>query len=461
MPYFASISLLLLSGLSSTLLSKDIPACMLNYQFGPERHLLIVDKSAHTLFVYSNYSATPVARFRVTTGKNTGQKQFEGDSKTPEGIYFFTRIISGPNLPKTDDYGEKAFVSDYPNPIDRSENRKGSGIWLHGAHDPEKTSSPNNSRGCVVMKNEDLTHVSKYIYLNQTPLCIYETIPLVSEQEIRSRRERMLDRLSSWKQSWESRDTNTYIAHYSDDFSSDGMNRDAFRRHKDLLNRQYRYIRLFLDNLSVYAFNNYSVAVFNQIYLSDQNHFHNQKQQYWYGSNPEKAAIKAEKSRRLAAVDRIEVDKGNWVTIEQFRIITDKKLLARQEPAPATTPAPILAQALPASTFSYPGILSLKTNHSVNSVMDLELTFTDKSDRWRFIPVLSIIGTDKTDYISLSGIQLRDGVPINPELGALLTSPTQRFSLKLPAEAKARSLTVFLVDTENRIKQIITSFFTP
>lgn len=440
----------------AALQSADIPDCMLNYRFGPELHLLVVDKSGHSLYVYSNYSPKPVAQFRVTTGKNNGQKQLEGDSKTPEGIYFFTRIISEPDLPKSDDYGEKAFVSDYPNPIDRSENRKGSGIWLHGAHDPEKTVSPNNSRGCVVMKNEDLTHISKYIYLNQTPLCIYDKIRYVSEAEIAARRESFLERLSGWKQSWENRDTSAYIAYYSQDFSSDGMNREAFRRHKDQLNRKYQYIRLFLDRLSLYSFSNYSVAVFNQIYVSDQNHFHNHKIQYWYDEGQNTLCIKAEKSRRLPELDRIEVDKGNWVTINQFRTITTKKILARQE---RQTPKPDI---LPReSSFNYPGIQKLTTVNPSATVMNLEITFTERSDQWRYIPVLSVVENDQTRYISLSGIQLRDGVPTNPELGALLTSSSQRFSLSIPADSQARSLTVFLVDVHNRIKQVVTSFFSP
>jgi len=455
MRYFFSFCTLLLFCPSTPLKSTDIPACMLNYRYGPELHLLLVDKSSHSLTVYSNYASEPVAQFTVTTGKNAGQKQFEGDSKTPEGIYFFTRIISSPNLPKTDDYGEKAFVSDYPNPIDQSEGRKGSGIWLHGAHDPGKTSSPNNSRGCVVMKNEDLTKVSKYIYLNQTPLCIYDRIPYISEQEIVSRRDRFLSRLSSWKQAWENMDTQSYIAHYSNDFTSDGMDLNTFRRHKDQLNRQYRYIRIILDNLSLYSFVNYNVAVFNQLYLSDQNIFNNHKIQYWYNSTQNKTVILAEKSKRLPPSDQIEVDKGNWVTVSQFRNITEKKLLAKQEPKPQHD------RQTTSLTFTYPGVQSLKTQNISDTQVEIELAFTEKSDKWRFIPVLSIVRNKQTEYVSLNGIQLREGVPANPEIGTLLISPVHRFSFHLPLDSQPRSLTVFLVDSENQIKQIITSIFTP
>jgi len=436
---------------------------MLNYRYGPEVHLLIVDKSSHKLFVYSNYSSQPLAQFRVTTGKNQGQKQFEGDSKTPEGIYFFSRIISEPDLPKTEDYGEKAFVTDYPNPYDRNEGRNGHGIWLHGAHDPEKTSTPNNSRGCVVMTNENLTQVSKYIYLNQTPLCIYEQVPMIPEQEIVARRQRFLDILSRWKQCWEEKDTDAYISYYADSFTSNGMDRDAFRRHKNQLNNRYRYIRIFLNNLSIYSYTNYNVALFNQVYLSDLNLFHNHKIQYWNRQNRNDGyTILDEKSRRLPAVERIEVDKGNWVTIGQFRTITEKKLVSAKKPVPVKVHETTIQSPPPEPvTFSCPAIKELNFAYPSDSILSMELNFTSYIDGWRFIPVLTALKDNQPQYISLDGIPLRDGIPTNPEKGIPLKTASQRFKLQLPSKASARSLTVFFIDETSRIRQIVTSIFTP
>ena len=123
-----------------------IPDCILSYQFGPEQYMVIVQKSTQDLFIYSNYQAEPIENYKITSGKNHGAKLVEGDMKTPEGIYFFHTILSGATLPKTDDYGEKAFTLNYPNPIDRKEKRDGSGIWLHGAFAGDKINTPNNSR---------------------------------------------------------------------------------------------------------------------------------------------------------------------------------------------------------------------------------------------------------------------------------------------------------------------------
>ena len=39
-------------------------------------------------------------KFKIAIGKEKGDKQFEGDNKTPEGIYFVNRIIDGKSLPE-------------------------------------------------------------------------------------------------------------------------------------------------------------------------------------------------------------------------------------------------------------------------------------------------------------------------------------------------------------------------
>ncbi|MCP4220905.1 MAG: L,D-transpeptidase family protein, partial [bacterium] len=194
---------------------EKIPACMLNYKLGPEKHMIVVEKSTQSLFVYSNYQAEPVETFTITTGKNNGRKQVEGDLKTPEGLYFFKRTLSGNQLPKVDDYGEKAFTLNYPNPMDRKAKRNGSGIWLHGAFAADKTSNPNNSRGCVVMQNDDLVKLSKFIFLTETPICIYEKIPYDTSGNIQNKRDRLLEHLKLWRNSWEEKNIDGYISYYA------------------------------------------------------------------------------------------------------------------------------------------------------------------------------------------------------------------------------------------------------
>ena len=85
-------------------------------------------------------------------GKVEGDKQVQGDLKTPEGIYFVTRKISQ----QLDfmEYGPHAFALNYPNPVDRLRGKTGGGIWLHSKGRPIKEVQ---TRGCIAVGQEDIT----------------------------------------------------------------------------------------------------------------------------------------------------------------------------------------------------------------------------------------------------------------------------------------------------------------
>ncbi|WP_022851086.1 L,D-transpeptidase family protein [Limisalsivibrio acetivorans] len=58
--------------------------------------------------------------------------------------------------------------------------------------------------------------------------------------------------LVDWKKSWEGMDTERYIAHYSDSFSSDGMNRDSWRDDKAEKFIKYNDINVGIENIRVH-----------------------------------------------------------------------------------------------------------------------------------------------------------------------------------------------------------------
>lgn len=107
------------------------------YYFYPEQKLpsnikidsLIVYKSKRELIVYSNGQVIKI--YKISLGKNpVGDKEFEGDKKTPEGIYFIN--AKNPNS----GYHKNLGIS-YPNKEDietSKENGKltGGDIKIHG-----------------------------------------------------------------------------------------------------------------------------------------------------------------------------------------------------------------------------------------------------------------------------------------------------------------------------------------
>ena len=191
--FFVLTSFLFFSGTSGaedTLEFDDsVPAPLL---YIADSSAIIVEKSTHRLYFYDGENL--VKNFRVTTGKRRGNKQVVKDLKTPEGVYFLTEFLEDVDLPSR--YGARAIVLDYPNPIDKFQGKTGSGIWLHGTDEPPRLARPYDSRGCVVMLNDDMLEVADLITLNSTPVVIVENLKSVSAEE--SRKE--FERIARWFQ---------------------------------------------------------------------------------------------------------------------------------------------------------------------------------------------------------------------------------------------------------------------
>ncbi|MGQ7843560.1 L,D-transpeptidase family protein [Granulosicoccus sp. 3-233] len=111
----------------------------------------LADSSMHHLAVNAGVP-TLIQQHYVGSGKAGFDKRFEGDNKTPLGVYRITGYRSDASLP--DLYGAGALTLNYPNALDRHLGRTGSGIWLHGVPHRQRSRSPRSSEGCVTMSND-------------------------------------------------------------------------------------------------------------------------------------------------------------------------------------------------------------------------------------------------------------------------------------------------------------------
>ena len=151
--------------------------------------VIIVEKSAHRLYLYEGERL--VKSFRISTGKRHGDKLVEDDLKTPEGIYFLTEFLEASELPAK--YGARAIVLDYPNPIDKFQGKSGFGIWVHGTDDPPRLERPYDSKGCVVMLNEDVLDLAERVDLLKTPVVIVEEMETVTRDEAKRESKKIRD----------------------------------------------------------------------------------------------------------------------------------------------------------------------------------------------------------------------------------------------------------------------------
>lgn len=232
-------------------------------------HAFLLDKANRTLMVWKQVDGMMklVEAFPSDMGRKEGDKQVLGDLKTPEGIYFFQEMYQGPRL-NYDEYGSRAFTTNYPNLFDRLDNKTGSGIWLHGI--PDSKSLWRGSRGCVVVRDEIIKKVGQFISLEKTPIIVQDKVNYVKVHEHQKTLKEWITWLNRWKASWESKDIGKYITFYSEDFETMSMNRDQWRTYKKNLNRRYEYIRVKIQEPTVYIHDNEAIVRFVQVYESDK-----------------------------------------------------------------------------------------------------------------------------------------------------------------------------------------------
>jgi len=248
-----------------------------------QHHVIVVDISKSTLYLYENVEGEPryVADYYITSGKKGSEKLSEGDQKTPIGVYFIKSSL--PKNQLADLYGSAAYPLSYPNEWDRREGREGHGIWLHGTPSDTYSRPPRASNGCVVLPNNDLDQIGKLLQIGITPVIITNQMDW-SDEKSKSDRTALLSEIERWRSDWASRDTNTYLKHYAQDFSTSETNFSDWARQKKTVNAGKSWIKVKISNLSMFAYPNQpdlAVVNFEQDYESNNLNNHMKKRQYW------------------------------------------------------------------------------------------------------------------------------------------------------------------------------------
>lgn len=239
-------------------------------------YALIVDKSKNRLYVYKNSGpGLPpelVDDFYIVLGKKPGDKMYEGDLKTPNGVYFVTSYLPDEKLPPL--YGDGAFPVNYPNELDRRLNKTGSGIWLHGTDKSLYSRPPLDSEGCVVLTNEEFSHIAQYVEIGETPVIISETVDWISSREWLDLNIELQAALETWRQNWEQANLGSYLQMYSHDFWAKGHSSRSWREYKKQVFAGKTYQKIDISDLSLLAYPSHEkgslvVANFVQHYRSN------------------------------------------------------------------------------------------------------------------------------------------------------------------------------------------------
>jgi len=220
-----------------------------NLEFGYIENLnslLICDKSKSSLYIYTRHNE---GKFKLQknleafTGKYDGDKNSEGDHKTPIGVYQLVK-----KLDTVDPfYGPMAYVTSYPNLYDKIRGKNGSGIWIHGL--PLNGTRDSFTRGCIAIDNQELTKLSESIDWAKTLLVIdsnsYRKVPDQTYYHL-------LAQLYAWRYAWLKNDFEHYLSFYSSGFKRyDGTDLATFKEFKQRVFSKNEDKEITFNNLRV------------------------------------------------------------------------------------------------------------------------------------------------------------------------------------------------------------------
>ncbi|MGA1933439.1 L,D-transpeptidase family protein [Arcobacter sp. YIC-464] len=222
-------------------------------QFGyleSKKYILFSNKKDKKLYLYENKNKTLKKLFEddVITGEVSGDKYIEGDKKTPIGVYDLTKKKT-----KLDQfYGPFALVTSYPNNFDKSLNKKGHGIWIHGM--PLNGDREEFTRGCIALDNEKLVDLGSKINLEDSVL-------ITSEEEFikptKDELSTVLASVNQWKLTWKYSLIDEYLNFYSNEFKRyDGMKIDEFSNYKKRVFAKNEEKIIRFSNINVYIYPN-------------------------------------------------------------------------------------------------------------------------------------------------------------------------------------------------------------
>ncbi|GAB3362417.1 hypothetical protein GCM10027395_24580 [Giesbergeria sinuosa] len=184
-----------------------------------QRHAVAVDASRSRLYLFENTrdGLRLVADYYASVGKLGIDKYVEGDQRTPIGVYFITSRLDPSTL--RDFYGAGALPLNYPNPLDLSRGKTGSGIWLHGTPPEQFARAPQATDGCVALANPDLERLLRTVE-RATPVVIAPELRWVAPDSVETARQQFDAVLQAWSSAKVQGDVQGLQRFYARDFKS-------------------------------------------------------------------------------------------------------------------------------------------------------------------------------------------------------------------------------------------------
>lgn len=239
--------------------------------------VVICQKDLKDMVLYDTIKSKKLFSSPVYVGEKKGDKQKEGDLKTPVGAYSLTRR-------RTDVdpfYGSLALTTNYPNIYDKAQGKTGHGIWIHGV--PKDKKRDDFTKGCIALENNKIEKLDKTIKISNSILLISQTkFEEVSKSDIST----MMASLFRWRDAWKQSDIKAYLSFYDDSFiKSNGQNFSKFKQYKKrVFNKKEKKV-IELSNINIIPYPNEKnkklfKIVMDELYKTNTHKFNGKKALY-------------------------------------------------------------------------------------------------------------------------------------------------------------------------------------
>ena len=255
-------------------------------------NLIYIDtnKSRLYLFQIKNRALIKIFDEYASIGKNGAGKNFEGDKKTPLGVYTLGEKIK---QPLSDFYGAGAFPIDYPNVYDKLLKKTGHGIWIHGTPKNTYSRAPKSSDGCIVISNENFNVLENLLKDKKTKVILSKQ-PYDQFFNISTSKDNHEDFLSSfemWIENWKLQNFNAYIAFYDANAKYNSKIFDTWSEQKKIIFENTSDVQISVENLSIIDYpeetEDTKYVEFTQTYKSNLLNDTSLKKQIWRKFNNE------------------------------------------------------------------------------------------------------------------------------------------------------------------------------
>lgn len=259
--------------------------------------IIVVDKGAQSLSYLEKHSPlSTLYNYPSIHGELEGDKELEGDLKTPEGIYFITtKIRASLDFEK---YGSQAHALNYPNPVDRLRGKTGSGIWIHSKGKPIGSQK---TQGCIAI---DLDHIAELEPLLKagTPVMVAQAVlPILANNtnqiteidgtnsvpenkaiDNTELQNKLVKLTQEWNKAWASRSDTFFDFYDSASYSkAQGEAFSEFHNQKSSLFSRMNWIYINHGEVNVLQGPGYWVTWFKQYYRAPNHRTQGIRRLYW------------------------------------------------------------------------------------------------------------------------------------------------------------------------------------